>query len=192
MPNGEKLLAALCGLFHSSVSELGSFEPVTKFEMPEDYRNLLAHEEHMTVTVEAFHGCLVDVGVLGRVRAEDTYAREIVLKRQTDGAVVQYGLMRVHLSLLAPPVRAAIEEEHTPLGRILIEHNVLRRIQLLALYRVRTASLLRRLLATEQEVTFGRAARIDVDGEPAVEVIEIVAPVDSRGGDWLIIPPICK
>ena len=34
--------------------------------MPEPFSNLLAHEHHMTITVEEYHGDLVDVRVLAR------------------------------------------------------------------------------------------------------------------------------
>ena len=47
----------------------------------------------MTVTVEAHHGSLVDVKVLERKRDGDSYARKILLAKQTDGRIVQFGLV---------------------------------------------------------------------------------------------------
>ena len=60
----------------------------------------------MTVTVEAHHGCPVDVKVLDKVMTQRHYARKILLLRSTDACVVQFGIMRVCLEYLDPPVRA--------------------------------------------------------------------------------------
>jgi hypothetical protein len=48
-------------------------------EMPEPYHTLLVHEHHMTVTVEAHHGDLVNVRILNRRHHGDDYARQILL-----------------------------------------------------------------------------------------------------------------
>src|SRR5215211_596176 len=97
--------------------------------LPEPYRGLLAHTEHMTVTVEAYYGAPVDVRVLQAGQFGDFYHRQIVLVPQGTDRVVQYGLMRIDLACCSAPVREAILAQKTPLGRILIEHNVLRRVQ---------------------------------------------------------------
>src|SRR2546421_10210646 len=65
--------------------------------LPEPYRGLLVHNHHMTVTVEAFYGSLVDVRVLERLHDGDTYARKILLALQSDGRIVQSGIVRIRL-----------------------------------------------------------------------------------------------
>ena len=60
-------------------AELGRFDPVAPDDLPHDYRTLLAHNDHMTVTLEAFHGCLVNVRVLAEWRDEASYARNSLL-----------------------------------------------------------------------------------------------------------------
>src|SRR4051812_9930513 len=104
--------------------------------LPEPYRLLLAHSEHMTVTMEAFYGKPVDVRVLEAGRDGEFYYRRIVLTLHGTDRVVQYGLVRIDLSLLPPVVRDAILAQDTPLGRVLIEHNVLRRVEPTAFLRV--------------------------------------------------------
>lgn len=171
-------LHALVELFHPRLEELGEFHEVPVASLPHVYRLLLAHEHHMTVTVEAFHRSPVDVRVVRKSVTPSHYAREILLVSQRDEAVVQYGIMRVKFAYLSPEVRADIQREDTPLGRILIAHNVLRRIHLRSLWRVRPAGALMQLLQMDEPVeTFGRTALIECDGEPAVELLEIVAPV---------------
>jgi chorismate-pyruvate lyase len=146
--------------------------------VPPPYHGLLVHSEHMTVTVEEFHRSRVDVKVLAVRRDGDGYARMILLTRQRDGVVVQFGIVRIRLDFCSEPVRAAILRQDTPLGRILIEHDVLRWIEPTAYLRVEPgpvpASWFGRAGATRP--TYGRLGYIFCDGQPAVELLEIVAP----------------
>ena len=174
-------LQTLTSLFHARRELLGEFSEIGIEQVPEPYRRLLVHNEHMTETVEAFHGCQVDVRVLQRRVTETHYAREILLARQSDRAVVQYGIMRVNFAYLPDEVQTQIRAEQTPLGRILIEHNVLRRVQLFSL---RCVKLGETLAAHFQQplgtLTYGRTALIECNQVPAIELLEIVAPIDNR------------
>jgi len=173
-------LYALIGLFYARPEELGQFEEVLLSRMPEPYRELLAHTEHMTVTVEQFHNSPVDVHVHKTLITPTHYARKISLTRSSDGRVVQFGIMRVNLSMLPAEVRREIEAQQTPLGRILIEHDVLRKIHLMSLWRVEPGADLCSIFGlAAPETTYGRAAVIDCNGEPAIELLEIVTPSGS-------------
>jgi chorismate-pyruvate lyase len=167
-------LATLLDLFPGTLTP-ADCEPVAAADVPEPYHQLLVHEHHMTVTVEAFHGSPVNVRVLRRRHDPPWYAREILLALQSDGRVVQYGLPRINLDQCSAAVRADILREGTPLGRILINHDVLRRIELKALLRVRTPPGLAALFGTDRP-TYGRLAIIHYDGKPAVQLLEIVTP----------------
>lgn len=146
--------------------------------VPEPYQTLLVHDHHMTVTVEAFYKSLVDVVVLDRHRDGDNYARKILLKLRSDGRVVQSGIVRIRLSMCSEPVRAAILAEHTPLGRILIEHNVMRRIEPTSYFRVRPGPYLRSWFGCSDPFeTYGRLGIIHCDGQPAIELLEVLAPI---------------
>ena len=171
-------LDALLDLFFQDRAELAAFHEVSELEMPLDARRLLAHDQHMTVTVEDFHRSAVSVEVLQTHITPTHYSRKIRLRRNSDGEVVLFGLVRLSLAVLSPEVRAEIESQRTPLGHILIKHNVLRTVRLLSLWRVTPAAELCRLmnLQSEQEC-YGRTALIYCDGVPAVELLEIVAPV---------------
>lgn len=175
-------LQTLVALFYAEPERLGDFHQMAAAQMPADYRTLLAHEAHMTVTVEAFHASPVDVRVLARRKDGPLYARKILLTRRSDGRVVQFGIMRINFGYLEPEVQSEIERESTPLGRILIEHNVLRRVRLSSLWQVTPGDDLQTLFGmAEPRLTFGRTAMIDCNGEPAVELLEIVAPVGNEG-----------
>ena len=147
-------------------------------QVPEPYHRLLVHNHHMTVTVEEFYGSRVNVRVLRRRHADDTYARKILLELQADGRVVQFGVARIKLQFCSQPVRDAILEEKTPLGRILIEHDVLRRIEPTAFFRVTPGPRLTKWFGLPApRDTYGRLGIIHCDGQPAIEVLEILAPI---------------
>jgi chorismate-pyruvate lyase len=167
----------LAGLFYSDIAELGTFEEVLAEQTPEPYRTLLAHHEHMTVAVEQHYGEKVDVEVLSARRTGDYYCRKIVLHLQSDRKTVLFGIPRLNLRLVDDDVRQEILSENKPLGRVLIDHNVLREVQLASLYRVTPGADLVKLLGMPEPLaTYGRTAFIYCDGYPAVELLEIVAP----------------
>jgi chorismate-pyruvate lyase len=171
----------LAGLFYSDLAELGSFEEVLAENMPEPYRTLLAHHKHMTVSVEKHHGSKVEVEVLAAKRNGDYYFRKIILHRQSDQRVVLFGIPRLNLRLVEDDVRREILSESKPLGRVLIEHNVMREVQLGSLYRVTPGPELCRLFGlAEPAQIYGRTAFIYCDGFVAIELLEIVPPEPDK------------
>lgn len=168
-------LKALANLFYLSLDELGEFVEISTDEAPPHACELLWHDHHMTVTVEKAHEALVDVEVLSTHLTRTHYSRRIALKRQTDGLPVLFGIVRLSLELLPPKVREEIESQQTPLGRILIDHNVLRHVRPLSLWKVKPGPDLQQQLAVQPGQTcFGRTALIYCNGLPAVELLEIV------------------
>ena len=169
-------LFTLFQLFPPS-SYLRDFDIVPADQVSPPYHKLLVHEHHMTVTVEAHYDSLVDVKVLQRKHDGNSYARKILLALQSDGRVVQCGVVRIWLDYCSPAVRAEILAEKTPIGRILISHNVLRRIEPTDFFRMTPGPDMTQWfgLATPK-VTYGRLALIHCDAKPAVELLEIVAP----------------
>ncbi|MEN1679016.1 MAG: hypothetical protein AAGJ46_05455 [Planctomycetota bacterium] len=167
-------VSRLAKLFGYATDDLGQFTPITPDGLPEDYRTLLAHTGHMTVTLEAFHNSLVDVAVLQERTGEESYAREIVLARQSDGVAIQYGLVRLWEGGLPADVRAEIRSREIPLGRVLIRHGLMREVELLSLWRIQPGPALTKHLAADDAPVFGRTAQILVDHRPTVQLLEII------------------
>ena len=169
-------LDSLFALFPTT-PDVPTAEPVEADELPDPYHGLLAHTDHMTVTVEQFYGRPVGVKVLACARDGDEYARQIVLA-VPGGRVVQFGLVRIDLGVCPPPVRDAILEGRTPLGRVLIEHDMLRRIEPAGYLRVTPGETLGGWLGCPAgAVTFGRLGVIYTGDRPAIEVLEILTPI---------------
>ena len=169
-------LAHLYGLFPDS-RDVPTAAAVPADDVPPPYQRLLVHTHHMTVTVEDFYGGPVDVKVLASRRHGHEYARKILLTLR-DGKVVQFGLVRIDLGVCPEPVRNAIVEGKTPLGRVLIEHDMLRRIEPVAFLRVRLSAAMADWFGVAAgALTYGRLGVIYTGDRPAVEVLEILAPV---------------
>lgn len=172
-------LRALFALFPPA-DDMPEYELVPADEPPAPYNDLLVHKHHMTVTVEAHHGDLVDVRILAHRQDGDSYARKILLALRKSGKVVQFGIMRVHLNFCSQEVRDQIVAGQTPLGRVLINHGVLRRIEPTAYLRVVPGPEMMKWFGIDQpRPTYGRLAYIHCDGKPAIELLEIVRPEDS-------------
>lgn len=178
-PTGE--LDALLGLFPEEEPIVASAEHVPAASLPPAYRMLLAHDQHMTVTMEAFHGGAVGVNVLAE-RTDDAgrYCRKITLTCSTSGRTVQFGVVRFDFSYVTAAVRDEIVAGETPLGRVLIRHNVLRHIDLGALFAIDCGpGLASRFGCEVGTATFGRLATIFCDGRPAVDLLEIASPLPT-------------
>jgi chorismate-pyruvate lyase len=173
-------LSDLIGLFYNTPDELGRFDSVPASEVPQPYHELLCHRHHMTVTVEHFHQSPVDVRVLQRRTTGDIYARKILLPRRTDGRIVLFGIVRMNFAAIDPQVRQEIESESIPLGRVLINHSILRQIELLSLWRVTPGPELSQFFQLSSPlITYGRTAVIHLNGQPTIELLEIVTPLDN-------------
>lgn len=185
---GDARAVRLVARFHEQPQEFARFSSVQGAALPPPFAELLDHASHMTVAMERFYGGPVSVEVLAvhegdgaAADGRDWYEREIVL-RTADGQVVQHGIVRIDLARVSPRVAGDIRAGRAPLGRVLIAAGMLRDVQRVGLLRVDIGPHLEAALGPERpgagpaRQTFGRVAEIALDGVPAVELLEIVAP----------------
>jgi chorismate-pyruvate lyase len=175
LERGTPELDALAGLFYGSIGELGDFQEVGPAQLPNACRTMLANDRHMTVNLEAHHGSPVDVVVIASGKSEAQYWRKVLLKRRSDGAVVLFGLVRITRSLLSDKIRDQIEGGKIPLGRILIDENVLRNVRLLSLWRILPGRELCEVFGlASRRPCYGRTAFIYCDNAPVIELLEVI------------------
>lgn len=188
-----RLLFALLDLFPRDGLHATEMEVVDGQSVPPPYHDLLVHRHHMTVTLEKRHGSKLELLVQERKQSGNDYARKILLTAGPERKTVLAGIMRLQLQHCREEVRQRIVDQKTPLGRVLIEHDVLRWIEPCAFLKVRLSEELRQLFQArpESKFTYGRVARIvcpsavpsSPEGataeEPAVQLLEIVAPEES-------------
>ena len=184
-------LNSLISMFAGADELIAAAEHIPSSETPEPFKQLLVHDHHMTVTMESFHGDQVCVEILESRHTGDSYARQIVLRLQETNRVVQFGIVRFNLEYVTPTVRQEILAGQVPLGRVLINHNVLRHIDLGAVMRIVAGDHLSRALQTPVgTVTYGRLATIFCNRVPAVDLLEIAAPVSQEVTDQRISPDL--
>ena len=113
--------------------------------------------------------------VLDSRKSETHYWRKIVLKRREDGAAVLFGIVRLARALLAEEIRSKIESEQAPLGRVLIDANVMRNVRLLSLWRVIPNPELCDIFGlSSPRPCYGRTALIYCDNALAIELLEVI------------------
>jgi len=105
-------------------------------------------------------------------------SRKIILLKQGTEEVVQFGIVRFNFDYVTAEVSQAILSEKIPLGRILIEHNVLRHIDLGALLKIHPGPELCELFGcSPADETYGRLATIFCNHRPAVDLLEVSVPL---------------
>ncbi|HMO92207.1 MAG TPA: hypothetical protein PKD64_08400 [Pirellulaceae bacterium] len=168
-------LQALLGLFFQDSTQLGRFRLVSEQQLPPSIHGLIAHNSHMTVAIERFHGTSVNLKVRNRNETASHYSREIVLLHQATSAVLQYGIVRLNTALFSPTIMAEIKSESIPLGKILIDNGIMRQVKLMSIWQIAAGPRLQQIFNRDGlRVCYGRTALIYTDGMPAIELLEIV------------------
>ena len=178
-------LDCLRHLFHfftdSRVRTVPPFEIASSHQVPPPFQELLVHKHHMTVTLEKYFGLPVALKVLGRNRGSQEYARLIQLLLEGTNQVVEFGIFHMDLSVCRAELQAEILEERTPLGHILMRHDVLRIIEPWAFLRFPPGPQVASWFEMESPYpTYGRLARIVCDGSEAIELLEVVRPEPAK------------
>jgi hypothetical protein len=169
---------ALTSLFPEEQPLVANVEYIPASTTPEPYKTMLVHEYHMTVTMENYHGCPVDVKIIARHLEGEQYSRKILLTKSGTDDVVQFGIVRFNFQYVTPDVKQEILDGQIPLGRVLINHNVLRHIDLNAILRLTAGpGLAEYLQMPEGDVTYGRVATIFCNQQPAIDLLEVSAPL---------------
>ena len=157
-------------------SALPEIERVDAVDVPEPYHKLLVHRHHMTVTLEKYHGKPVTVVPWRVQRNGDIYGRKLDLIVEP-GEIVMTGVMLINFGFCSKAVQEEVVSETAPLGRILIKHNVMRRIDATAFVRLPAEdALVQRFKLSNPQPAYGRLATIYCNEKPAIDLLEIVAP----------------
>ncbi len=154
-------------------------EHVAKEATPEPYHRMLVHEHHMTISMESYHDCTVDVEVMASRFEDGLYLRKIRLHKSGTRNAIQFGYVRFNLDFVTDKVRAEILSEKIPLGRVLIQHNVFRHVDLGAILRFTAGPGMAEYLQMDVgQTTYGRLATIFCNGSPAIDLLEVSSPLD--------------
>src|SRR3954470_18412942 len=84
---------------------LPSIELIPGGIVPQPYRKLLVHEGDMTPTLEEFYGSSIHVEVLQREQRDNSYLRQVVLITDRGEKRVEFGAIKIFLSLFPRAAR---------------------------------------------------------------------------------------
>ena len=177
--NPQAELNSLIGLFPSEEAMILQADHIPRDLTPEPYKELLVHGHHMTVTMENFHGSPMEVRVHEQRQEDNLYLRKITLVKAGSDHIVQFGIVRFNFDYVTAEIRDQILRAEIPLGRILIEYNVLRHIDLGAIVKLTAGpGLAKHLNMDVGQATYGRMATIFCNHRPALDLLEVSAPLD--------------
>jgi hypothetical protein len=171
---GKAVLTELCQPFAGDgfVPQCSIIQP-ENIPHPED--ELLVHHEHMTVTLERHHKKPVVVTVMDERLEGHFYRRKIKLTLAGTDRIVELGAVRLDLRYMPEHVSEEIRQKQSPLGAILIKHNLHRRVKPRYFLRIPPGSAVLDLFSVQtNDPVYGRLGTIYCDGEPCIELMEVV------------------
>jgi hypothetical protein len=118
------LLMPLLYFYNQDDLPLSPVEFIDGEAMPLPYRNLLVHSNDMTPTLRDYHAVPIGLEVVQAEMSDDYVMRQVVLRRSSDNAPVEYGAIGIQLEGFKPHVRDLIREGKQPLGGILESEGV--------------------------------------------------------------------
>jgi chorismate-pyruvate lyase len=156
---------------------LPRIEAVEGQDVPEPYKTLLVHQNDMTPTLEKFHGSKIHLQVLRSQQRGDFYFREVVLLT-AEGKPVEFGAIKINLTLFPSPARAQILAESIPLGTLLAEYHVTHTSRPKAFLRLASDDFINTAFKLQgQHWLYGRRNTLwNPDQRPLAEIVEILPP----------------
>jgi chorismate-pyruvate lyase len=169
----EEALHSLCDWFFEDRLSMEGCTPIAAEALPPAHRELLVHQEHMTKRLARYHGAAVDLIVLHHQRSDPIYSRNILLQLAGTEHIVEFGVVRMDLNCMSEAVRTGVLAGEIPLGAILIENEVMRRIEPKWYFRFDADAPMAAHFDNPGDV-YGRVGIIHCDGRPAIELLEVV------------------
>jgi hypothetical protein len=181
-PAGFSLVHPLDEFYALAGQPLPPLNQVDGEAVPEPYKTILVHQNDMTPTLEKFYQRSIHLQVVGRRRAGDTYFREVILRLDGSNQAVEFGAIKINLSLFTPAAREQILQEHLPLGHILHEYKIPHSSRPRAYLRLASDKLINEMLGLAgAQVLYGRRNTLyDPQNRPLAEIVEILPGAPGR------------
>jgi hypothetical protein len=169
------MLRGLCRPLKGGADLRPSCVVVQPNEIPRPADELLVHHAHMTEVLQRRYGKPVDVHVLDEHGDGDVYTRKVCLTPKDSDEVVEWGIVRLDLRYMSDAVRTEILAKRSPLGEILIRHDVHRRIKPRWFMCFPAGGPMLTFFGDAgTKPLYGRIGTIYCDEQPAIELLEIV------------------
>lgn len=149
-------------------------------DLPQPYRQLLAHEGDMTSRLESAYRMSIKVRRLHSSNDGKNYFREVILETfETSPRPVEYGAIEIQLAQLPEPAREAVIAGETPLGGILNQGRIPYVCSPRGFFQIiPDESIQKAFLMKEATPLFGRSNCIETrSGETIAQIVEILPAV---------------
>lgn len=120
----QKLSQIHIDLFDSLGLGQSEIKFIEKNQLPKTDRELLAHGNDMTPTLNKYFASSIYLSVISKKIVGDTMTREVLLRLTKNDQIVEYGGIQINLDLFQNEAREKVEEAYTPLGQILEDFNI--------------------------------------------------------------------
>lgn len=159
-------------------AELPVIERLKPDRVPHPHHALLVHNTDMTSTLEKFHGESLHIEALARHVHENEYYREVVLVLNRSKKRVEFGAIKINLTLFPMDAQQEILREQQPLGRILTAFKIPFSSRPAVFLRLNSDTFISSALHLEEgSVLYGRRnSLLDAWDQPLAEIVEILPP----------------
>ena len=154
-----------------------SFRTIDHSVVPPPYRQLLVHSRDMTSVLQEFHGQRIHLEHVELRRDADRVLRQVVLTLE-DGRPAEFGAIEISLAGLPPPAQQDVLACRTPLGAILLGHNIAYTSQTRGFFELNADAVVAQSLGiAENSSLFGRTNDLFTSsGNILAQVVEILPP----------------
>jgi hypothetical protein len=161
--------------------ELPAMERIEADQLPEPYRKLLVHNADMTPTLEKFHDERIYLNVISRQHRGDSYFREVILLAQRTRKPVEFGAIKMNLTLFPAAAKRLVLEEQEPLGTILADFKIPHASRPKAFFKITADAFIKGALQLSgNQVLYGRRnTLLDPQQRALAEIVEILPPAEE-------------
>lgn len=162
--------------------EMPLITPLFDRHLPQPYRQLLAHTNNMTPTLETYFNSTIHIERLNVVPDREEASREVILRLDTDKRPVEYGASRIFLDALPQKAVEKITEGHMPLGTILLEYGCDHTVELSGFFKVNPTPFFSNVFShVNGSSLYGRRnTLVATNGTPLAEVCEILPLIETQ------------
>ena len=155
------------------------YDALNPIDLPDPYRQLLAHEGDMTSRLENFYRSPIQVRRLRSSNDGKNYFREVILETtETTPKAVEYGAIEIQLAQLPEFAKEAIIEGEIPLGGILNQGRIPYSCSLRGFFKIVPDDSIKEAFSIDlPDTLFGRSNTIETQtGETIARIVEILPP----------------
>lgn len=148
-------------------------------DLPDPYRQLLAHDGDMTSRLENHYKSSIRVKIIRSSNDGKNYFREVLLQTdEPNPRSIEYGAIEIQLAELSEPAKDAVIAGEKPLGGILNLGRIPYSCSLRGFFKITPDDAIKELFVMQNTVPlYGRSNRIETrTGETIAQIVEILPP----------------